>query len=103
MNVRNPNVRFGKPNEIWFGYRTFGFQTFGTNRTNWNKNQFQTGLELFFVFGKPNNFVRISDSAEIRTVWEPNQTCLVQNPNVRISDVYCTVRLSVTCHTLVVI
>ena len=29
--------------------------------------------KLVLVFGKPNHFVRISDSAEIRTVWEPSQ------------------------------
>ena len=47
VNVGIQNVRFWKPNEIWFCYRTFRFQTFGTNRTNWNKKQFQTGLNRF--------------------------------------------------------
>ena len=26
---RNPKVRIGKSNQIWFGYRTFGFRSFG--------------------------------------------------------------------------
>ena len=29
VDVRNPNVRFGKPKEILFGFQTFIFQTFG--------------------------------------------------------------------------
>ena len=63
VNVRKLNVPFGKPNKIWFGYQTFGFQTFGSNRTNRNKNQFQT--------------VRISGSVKIRNCLgtEPNLSC----------------------------
>ena len=30
VDVRNPNVQFGKPNKILFGFQTFGFQTFGS-------------------------------------------------------------------------
>ena len=30
VNVREPNVRFAKPNQIWFGYRWFGYRTFGS-------------------------------------------------------------------------
>ena len=29
VDVRNPNIPFGKPNKIYFGFQTFGFQTFG--------------------------------------------------------------------------
>ena len=27
---RNPNVRFGEPNQIWFSYRMIGFRSFGS-------------------------------------------------------------------------
>ena len=81
VNVRKQNVRFGKPNT--------SFVWFGPKRLKSEQDWFGTS----FVFDKPDNFVRISDSANIRTVWEPNQTCIVQNPIVRISDVYCIVNL----------
>ena len=45
VDVRKRNVRFGKPNEIWFGYWTFGFQTFGTKPNKPVPNRFGTGLE----------------------------------------------------------
>ena len=32
VDVRNPNVRFGKLNKIQLGFQTFGFQTFGLFR-----------------------------------------------------------------------
>ena len=74
VDVRNPNVPFGKPNKIKFGLQTFGFQTFG-------------------LFGFTIN-VRLVESinrtSEIRTVWEWDNFRKRQNPNVRISDTYCT-------------
>ena len=28
VDVQKPNFRFGEPNQIWFGYRTFGLTQF---------------------------------------------------------------------------
>ena len=39
VDVQKPNVRFGEPNQIRFGYRTFGFQT-SENRTIQQPNYF---------------------------------------------------------------
>ena len=44
---------------------------YGPKRLKLEQDRFGTG----FVFDKPNDFVRISDSAEIQAVWEPNLSC----------------------------
>ena len=76
VNVRNPNIPFGKPNEIWFGFQTFEFQTFGPFLHSiirlcykCPKSERSVGQVKQPNIWKPNKMVRISD-----TVW--NQNCL---------------------------
>ena len=89
VNIWKQNIRFGKPNQIWFGYGTFWFQMFGTNRTNWNKCQFQAGLELVLCLTNQTISFGFRSQSKFRTVCEWNTFQNVRNPNVRISDVYC--------------
>ena len=89
-NVQKPNVWFEQRNKILFSLKLFSSSQTSDNHKNPVWNRFGTG----FVFDKPNNFVRISDSAKIQTVWEWNTFQNVRNPNVRISDTYCFNNLS---------
>ena len=78
VDVWNPNIRFGKPKKILFGFQTLGFQTFGLFGYTIN-------------FRNPNIWLveSINPTSEIKTFWKWDNFGKRQNPKVRISDVYC--------------
>ena len=81
-------------NETKFGLviGCLDFRRLGLKQTKPVPNRFKLLWNWFCVY-KPNDFVRISDSAEILTVWEWNTSQNVRNPNVWTSDVHFTLQL----------
>ena len=64
VDVRKRNIQFDKPKKKCSIFRRSDFRCLGPNRTNWNKNQFQPGLEPvwnWFCVWQTEYFVQISD------------------------------------------
>ena len=67
-NVREPNVRFGKPDEKASGYRSFGYRTFGLDRFI-----FSAKLDRFIYSQRPK-----SESSDFRQCRNPNDQLFEQ-------------------------
>ena len=108
----NPNVRFGKPNQIWFGFqmvRILNHSDF-CHSGLWSKpnvwfiqfDHFFTSLDHFiykFFYIKQSRLVKKSNrmpvkstnrTSKIRTIQQLNHFQKHQNSNFWISDSYCS-------------